>query len=388
MHHHIKPTILPITMDVGPAVHQYAGLSRYTKQLAIAVHQQCADAIALQLYYNQHSGHQLPSGLQTLPVRTLSLGQYAWRLSVLASQISRIPYVPLQQPLSGMRLYHATEHLLPRLALPTVMTVHDLIFERYPQHHKLTNRAFLRVGMPLFVRAATHIIAVSHHTAHDLNSIYNVPANKVEVIYEGVEAEFQPADPARIEAIRTRYSPDRPYLLMLGTLEPRKNHHLALTSLAQLKAQGYSHRLVIGGGKGWLFEPISALVKSMDLTNDVIFTGYVPSEDLPVLYSAATALLLPSHYEGFGLPLLEAMACGTPVVCSRASSLPELAADAALLIDPNDVDSLTAAVRQIIDQPDLAATLRQRGLLQASKFTWEAAALQTAQLYHEIALRV
>jgi alpha-1,3-rhamnosyl/mannosyltransferase len=123
-------------------------------------------------------------------------------------------------------------------------------------------------------------------------------------------------------------------------------------------------------------------------SNDVIFTGYVPSEDLPVLYSAATALLLPSHYEGFGLPLLEAMACGTPVVCSRASSLPELAADAALLIDPNDVDSLTAAVRQIIDQPDLAATLRQRGLLQAGKFTWEAAALQTAQLYHEIALRV
>jgi glycosyltransferase involved in cell wall biosynthesis len=267
------------------------------------------------------------------------------------------------------------------------MTVHDLIFERYPQHHKITNRAFLRVGMPLFVRAATHIIAVSQHTAHDLNSLYNVSHDKMTVIYEGVDADFQPAPPAQVAAVRARYSPHRPYLLMLGTLEPRKNHRLALTAIAHLKAQGYPHRLVIAGGKGWLFEPISAAVESMGLTNDVLFTGYVPGEDLPGLYSAADALLLPSQYEGFGLPLLEAMACGTPVVCSSASSLPELAGDAALLIDPGDADGLAAAIRQLIDQPDLASTLRQRGLAQARKFTWEATARQTAQLYQDVAKR-
>jgi glycosyltransferase involved in cell wall biosynthesis len=172
---------------------------------------------------------------------------------------------------------------------------------------------------------------------------------------------------------------------MIGTLEPRKNHRLALAALAQLKAQGYPHRLIIGGGKGWLFEPISALVEQMGLTNDVTFAGYVPAEDLPTLYSAATALLMPSQYEGFGLPLLEAMACGAPVISSRASSLPELAGDAALLIDPDDASELTSAIRQLIDQPQLAATLCQRGLSQASKFTWEASARQTADLYQEVA---
>jgi glycosyltransferase involved in cell wall biosynthesis len=212
-----------------------------------------------------------------------------------------------------------------------------------------------------------------------------VSHDKMTVIYEGVDADFQPATHAQSAATRAQYSPDRPYLLMLGTLEPRKNHRLALTALAQLKTLGYPHRLVIAGGKGWLFEPISAAVESMGLTNDVLFTGYVPAEDLPGLYSAADALLLPSQYEGFGLPLLEAMACGTPVVCSRASSLPELAGDAALLIEPDDAEGLTAAIRQLIDQPDLASTLRQRGLAQARKFTWEATARQTAQLYQDVA---
>lgn len=372
-------------LDAGPAVHQRAGLSRYTEQLAVALNAHCADAVTLTLFHNAHSGHTLPPMLRAMPARTLTLGQYAWRLSVLASQISRIPYLPLRPLLHGQRVYHATEHLLPRLTLPTVMTVHDLIFERFPQHHKLTNRAFLRVGMPLFVAAATHIVAVSQHTAHDLATLYRVPSSKMTVIHEGVDAHFQPASAAQTAAIRAQYSPDRPYLLMLGTLEPRKNHRLALEALAQLKAQGYPHRLIVGGGKGWLFEPVSALVVQLGLQEDVVFTGYVPSEDLPGLYAAATALLMPSQYEGFGLPLLEAMACGAPVVASRASSLPELAADAALLIDPERVEELVAATRQIIDQPSVAATLRERGLARSREFTWQAAARRSAELYHQVA---
>jgi glycosyltransferase involved in cell wall biosynthesis len=378
-------TPLPVTLDAGPAVHQRAGLSRYTERLVASLHDYCSDSIAPHLFYNQHSDHHLPLSLKALPTQTLSLGQYAWRLSVLASQLTRFPYLPLQQHLRGSSLYHATEHLLPRLTLPTVMTVHDLIFERYPQHHKLTNRTFLRVGMPLFVRAATRIIAVSHHTAHDLNISYNVPVAKMTVIHNGVDSEFQPATPDQVAAIRARYSPDRPYLLMVGTLEPRKNHRLALDALAQLKAQGYPHRLLIAGGQGWLFAPIAEAVIAMGLVNDVTYTGYVPGEDLPALYSAATCLLFPSQYEGFGLPVLEAMACGTPVVSSNASSLPELAGDATLLIDPDDARALAAAARQLIDKPELAATLCARGLAQARRFTWEAAARQTAELYLDMA---
>jgi glycosyltransferase involved in cell wall biosynthesis len=379
------PTPVTVTLDAGPAVHQRAGLSRYTERLAVALHQHCPDAVALRLFYNQHSGHELPASLRALPSQTLTLGQYAWRLSILAGQLARTNYFPLQSRLAGSSLYHATEHLLPRLTIPTIMTVHDLIFERYPHHHKLTNRAFLRVGMPLFVRSATRIIAVSRHTAHDLNTLYDVPAVKMEVIHEGVDAEFQPATPAEVATLRARYSAGRPYLLMVGTLEPRKNHRLALAALAQLKAQGYPHRLLVAGGKGWLFGPIIETVTAMGLADDVILTGYVPDEDLPALYTAADCVLLPSHYEGFGLPLLEAMACGVPVIASNASSLPELAGDAALLIDPDDAGALTAAIRRILDQPEFAATLRARGLAQARYFTWESAARQTAQLYLEMA---
>jgi len=376
---------IAVTLDAGPAVHQRAGLSRYTEQLASTLWRECADDIALQLFYNRHSGHNLPPSLSEIPVKSISAGQYAWRLSVLASQIGHLPYFPLQAKLGRSRLYHATEHLVPRLNLPTVMTVHDLIFERFPQHHKATNRAFLRVGMPLFVRAATHLIAVSRHTAQDLASLYQVPTSKVTVIHEGVESDFQLPTSMEIDDIRTRYSPNRPYFLMLGTLEPRKNHLLALTALAKLKNLGYPHRLVIAGGKGWLFEPVSKAVVELGLANDVSFTGYVPAQDLPGLYGAAQLFLLPSQYEGFGLPLLEAMACGAPVICSRASSLPELAGDAALYIDTTDADGLVAAIRKIVDHPELALTLRDAGIRQAQNFTWQATAKQTAALYRQIA---
>jgi glycosyltransferase involved in cell wall biosynthesis len=375
---------LPVTLDAGPAVHQRAGLSRYTEELALALQEFCADTVETHLFYNQHGGHALSARVNSLPTQSISLGQYAWRLSVLASQMTRLTYLPLQRRLKGISLYHATEHLLPRLSLPTVMTVHDLIFARYPQHHKLTNRAFLKVGMPLFVRAASRIITVSQHTAHDLMSTYKVSKGKIAVIYNGVDNTFQPPSPEQIADVRRRYSPDRPYLLMVGTLEPRKNHRLALDALAQLKALGYSHRLIVGGGRGWLFEPISNAVESSGLMDDVSFVGYVAEADLPALYGAADAFLFPSEYEGFGLPLLEAMACGTPVVSSRTSSLPELAGEAALLIDPHDAGALTAAIRHIIDQPEVARSMRQRGLLQARKFTWKATACQTAQLYIEM----
>ena len=378
------PTLPTVTLDAGPAVHQRAGLSRYTEQLASALHAECADQVQVRLIYNQHSDHPLPPPLQRIPTTTLPAGQYAWRLSILASQLARLPYAPLLPLLRGSQLYHATEHLLPRLPLSTVMTVHDLIFERYPQHHTRTNRAFLRLAMPRFVAAATQIIAVSQQTARDLRQLYGTPAEKISVVYEGVDPEFRPADPATQKEIRQRYSPDRPYLLMVGTLEPRKNHSLALHALRLLKAQGHSHRLLIAGGKGWLFAPIQALVAELALEDDVTFTGYVPAADLPGLYSAADALLLPSLYEGFGLPILEAMACGTPVICSRASSLPEMAGDAALYVPVDDAPTLAAAIVLLLAQPTLAATLRARGLRHVQQFSWQATAQQTVAVYQAV----
>jgi glycosyltransferase involved in cell wall biosynthesis len=387
---------LPVTYDIGPAVHQGAGLAKYAERLAAHLLAGQGAAVDLTLFYNAHSGHRPPSSLAAAPTRTLPLSQLAWRLSVLASQLARIPYfrgegrgtrgahftLHNSQFIMHNSLYHATEHLLPYLpAAPTVLTVHDLIFERYPQHHTWRNRLYLRAAMPRYVHAATAIIAVSQQTKADLVELYGAPAEKIHVVYEGIAAEFAPASAAEMVRVRTHYSPDRPYLLMVGTLEPRKHHAAALHALARLKAQALPHRLLVVGGHGWRFAPIQQLVADLGLTGDVTFTGYVPPADLPPLYTGADCVLLPSLYEGFGFPVLEAMACAAPVVCSNVSSLPEVAGAAALLVSPNDDQALADAVALILSQPALAAALRRRGLQQAAGFRWETCAAETVAVY-------
>lgn len=383
-----RPSTLQVILDVGPAVHQGAGLSRYAGQLARHLLAEAPPEMALTFFYNAHSGHDLPQELAQAPRRTLPLNQYAWRLSVLASQLLGIPYpgiLPRSSPDSRPILYHATEHLLPYLPVPKVLTVHDLIFERYPQHHTWTNRLFLRVGMPLFVRRADAIIAVSRHTQRDLMELYRVPPAKIHLIYQGIDPAFRPAPPAEVQRIRQRYSPDRPYLLMVGTLEPRKNHATALRALLRLKQAGHPHRLLVVGGRGWLFEPIQEEVKRLGLEGDVTFAGYVPGADLPPLYTGADCVLMPSLYEGFGFPVLEAMACGAPVVCSQVSSLPEVAGDVAMLVPPTDDAALAAAVGQILQEPERAAAMRTQGPVYAARFRWDECARQTVALYQALA---
>ena len=398
---------LPVTYDIGPAVHQGAGLAKYAERLAAHLLAGQRAAVDLTLFYNAHSGHCPPASLAAAPTRTLPLGQLAWRLSVLASHLTRRPYPGLtamvncqlsivngqrstavnhqQSTISNQQstiLYHATEHLLPYLpTMPTVLTVHDLIFERYPQHHTWRNMLYLRAAMPVYVAAATAIIAVSQQTKADLVELYGAPAEKIHVVYEGIDAEFAPAAAAEMVRVRTRYSPDRPYLLMVGTLEPRKNHAAALRALARLKAHGFPHRLLVVGGQGWRFAPIQRLVADLGLTGDVTFTGYVPPADLPPLYTGADCVLLPSLYEGFGFPVLEAMACAAPVVCSNVSSLPEVAGGGALLVAPDDDQALADAVALILSQPALAAALRRRGLQQAAGYRWETCAAETVAVY-------
>jgi glycosyltransferase involved in cell wall biosynthesis len=381
----------PVVMDAGPAVHQRAGLSRYTQQLATHILANHRDQVALTLFYNTHSGHTLPPALQQAPQHTVALGQYAWRLSVLATQLLHQP--AYEQKLPPSQLYHATEHLLPYLRRPTVLTVHDLIFERYPQHHKWTNRLFLTVGMRLFVRAAAQMIAVSQQTKRDLIELYGVPATKITVIYQGIEPTFAPAAAAEVQRVRDKYTlrnhagASRPYLLMVGTLEPRKNHVTAMRALARLKAAGLPHCLLIAGGEGWLFAPIQAQVAALGLAQDVQFTGYVAATDLPALYSGAAAVLQPTLYEGFGFPVLEAMACAAPVVCSNSSSMPEAAGRAALLVTPTDDEALAAAIQRLIIEPGLAEELRQQGIQRAATFRWERCADATVAVYRQLVAR-
>lgn len=385
----MSPSTAPLTlvMDVGPAVHQRAGLSRYTERLATHLLTDHRAQIATTLFYNAHSGHHLPDTLAQAPAQRIAIGQYGWRLSMLLSQLLHHPYYERRLPPS--QLYHATEHLLPYLQRPTVLTVHDLIFARYPEYHTRRNRWFLKLAMPLFVKAAQAIIAVSQQTKEDLIELYQTPSAKIHVIYEGIDSAFAPVAPALVTAAQQRYSSDdkgnhRPYLLMVGTLEPRKNHAAAMRSLARLKAAGFPHRLLIVGGHGWLFAPIQQLVRQLDLQHDVTFAGYVPFTDLPALYAGAAALLQPSLYEGFGFPVLEAMACGAPVICSNTSSLTEVAGNAALLVAPQDDVGLADAIRRVLIEPGLAETMRRQGQMQARRFRWTDCAQETVAVYEQV----
>ena len=198
--------------DIGPAVHQGAGLARYAERLAVQLQVDHRDVVQLSLLYNAHSGHALPVSLQDVPAHKIQQNQIAWRLSVLASQIARLNYRPIERIASQIdsnapMLYHATEHLLPHLSIPTVLTVHDLIFERYPAHHTRRNMLFLRVAMPCFIHAATTIIAVSQHTKRDLIDLYAVPETKIQVVYEGIDPSFVPATTAEITRVTHALQP-------------------------------------------------------------------------------------------------------------------------------------------------------------------------------------
>jgi glycosyltransferase involved in cell wall biosynthesis len=235
--------------------------------------------------------------------------------------------------------------------------------------------------MPRFLRAADAVIAVSEHTRRDAIRTYGVEESKIRVIYEGVDRRFkqQPAD--AIVAVRRRYGLPDTFLLTVGTIEPRKNLTSLLHAYHALRNEGAEFGLVIVGKKGWLYADFFQTLDELGLEGDVVLPGFVPDEDLPAVYSAADLFVFPSLYEGFGLPVLEALACGTAVVASNAASLPEVSGEAAIMVDPNNQGDLVCAVREVMGDARLRRDLRSRGPQQAAKFSWQKAARDTLALY-------
>lgn len=370
---------MSIYVDVSAAVHRRAGLGRYADSLARALAPYIGDELAL--FYNRELGIEPLRGMERFPTRTVGLSYKSWRMLVWWSQLFRWSFRGL---IPGAQLFHATEHLLPSFpGIPTVLTVHDLIFHHLPQHHKPLNRWYLNLTLPLYCRRADHIITVSQATRHDLLKVYKLPPEKVTVIYEAADSRFVPQPADVVAAVRARYNlPDR-YLLYVGTIEPRKNLTRLFYAWERLYASKLVPPLVIVGKSGWLDGDFFAAVEQSRFYREIRITGYVLDEDLPAIYAGADAFVFPSLYEGFGLPPLEAMACGTPVACSNASSLPEVVGNAALLFHPLNVDSIEAALRKISTDADLRADYRERGFQQVAKFSWEQTARQTLAVYRQ-----
>jgi glycosyltransferase involved in cell wall biosynthesis len=284
-------------------------------------------------------------------------------------------------------VFHATDHLLPRLRrVRSVFTLHDLIPLILPEHHLPLNRWFLRVMFPRFLRAAGAVIAVSECTRRDAVRLLGVPAEKITVVPEGVEAHFQPVRAAeRLAVVRARYGLPGRFVLIVCTIEPRKNHSLLLAAYRRLLETHPDLGLVVAGAPGWLYQSFFDKLAASGLAERVTLTGHVPEADLPALLSLATVFAFPSLYEGAGLPPLEAMACGTPVVVSNTSSLPEAVGEAGILLPPDDARAWAEALGRLLDDAALRADYAARGRARAAAFTWEAAARATQAVYWQAA---
>lgn len=258
--------------------------------------------------------------------------------------------------------------------VPSVITVHDLAIYLRPEWFPPGQPFSTRIVVPRSIERADAVIAVSRNTARDLERIFEIGADRVDVIPEGVSESFQPLPPERLAEVRDRYQLPERFILFVGTLEPRKNV-TTLVDAWEALPRGERPELVVAGGWGWRTEAIRARLERAG--SGLRLLGSVPYSDLPALYNLATVLAHPAHYEGFGLTPLEAMACGTPVICSNAASLPEVVGSAALTAPPDDVQAWTAALERVLQEPELGLRLRAQGLLRAAEFTWERAARQT-----------
>lgn len=297
--------------------------------------------------------------------------------------------VPLGIPLAAYRhsldLLHMTYIIPPACPVPTVVTVHDVSFEAYPQTFSVRDRLLLSWGVPCAVRRATRIIAVSEYTKQDLIRRYGLPEEKIDVTHEAAAPLFRPVeDPADLNALRYKYGLSLPYILSVGNLQPRKNLFALLEAFRFAKTMKHiPHRLVLVGKPGRGAATFLRKIRARGLDEEVVFTGYVPTEDLPGLHSAADLFVYPALYEGFGLPPLEAMACGTPVVASDAASLPEVLGEAALLVDARDISALASAMLRVLGDSELARRLSCLGLARAGRFSWKRTANETVAVYRK-----
>lgn len=312
----------------------------------------------------------------------------------VANPLVRIAWEQTALPLALKQLdadlVHGLVNVLPlATGVPGVVTVHDLSFVRMPEKLPSAKRFYLTRLCGASVAKAERVIAVSRQTADDLMDCFGVDAQKIEVVYNGVAENFSPGDAAETEQFRRSADLPARFLLYLGTLEPRKNLARLIDGYDRWRERDPAARdvaLVLAGGKGWYYDEIFQRVRERGLEDAVHFPGFIPGPQLPHWYRAAEAFVYPSLFEGFGLPVAEAMACGTPVICSDAASLLEVAGDAALIFPAEDTDGLVDALHTLFAQPEVGADLAQRGLARSRRFTWKQTAQETLTVYADALL--
>jgi glycosyltransferase involved in cell wall biosynthesis len=352
-----------IALDVQSTLGRKTGIGQYTHQLLAA----------LRRVAPQHEYVPLDWGSDVVMRIDRRLCWQQWTMPRLASA-------------AHADLLHVPGFDAPWLRpCPTVLTVHDLIGALFPQNFPPAAKFYWSRWLPASVRRATHVIADSESTRRDVIRLAGVPGERITVVPLAAGPQYCPVeDAARLAAVRAKYGLPARYLLFVSTIEPRKGLDMLVDAYAQLDERYREVGLVITGKRGWYAEQLFAQIDRLGLGRRVLFTDYVADEDLPALYSLAEALTFPSRYEGFGLTVLEAMACGCPVICSDVSSLPEVAGDAARLVPPDAAGALAAAISALLADADLRRTMRARGLAQAARFSWDKTARATLAVYEHV----
>ncbi|OGO06780.1 MAG: hypothetical protein A2Y73_06120 [Chloroflexi bacterium RBG_13_56_8] len=351
------------------AASQPAGPEYYSRWL-IGAMIEVGQAHRFRLYFNQAPPEGLFAQDDRVGWRVMPFPRL-WTHFRLAWEVLRHPPDVLFVP----------AHVLPWLHPPhCVATVHDVGHLHYPSAYTRRARWYLDWSTRFNARVAQRVIVDSRATRDDLVAQYGVPAEKIVLAYPAGAEEMAPVtDPQSLQEVRERYGTGESYFLHVGTLQPRKNLTTLIEAFATLVAEGAvgaEVRLVLAGKRGWLYEDILQRARGLNLGKRLVFPGYVASAALPALLSGALAYVVPSWYEGFGLPILEAMACDTPVICSNVSSLPEVAGDAALLFDPRDARALAEAMARIVREPSLREELVARGRERVRAFSWQRCAEQ------------
>ncbi len=376
-----------IAIDYTAAIRKGAGISNYVRSLV--------DALLAQDSKNQYtlltSGrptreHPFPQAENVrvrsilIPDRYLNILWYRWRLPLYATFFT-----------GQVDIYHGPDFVLPPIngKVRKVVTVHDLAFVEHPEYAMPQLATYQNKVVPEAVTAADVVAAVSQATSQILIEHFKIPPEKITIIPNGIRPYFRRiTDPILLSATRHKFGLKHPLVLGVGTLEPRKNHFGLIKAFHKAQsAAGYKFRpamLALAGGPGWLYDETQQLIAKLKLENKVRYLGYVTELELITLYSMADVFVFPSFLEGFGTPLVEAMACGAPVITSNTSSLPEVAGNAAVLIDPHNTGQIARAMLQVLESEQLQEELRQKGYARAQYFTWFKAASKMLSVYQRL----
>ncbi len=370
--------MMRIAIDYTSAVQQHAGIGRYTRELIRALAQLDHDS-RYTLFSAGHDpeGYAWPSNFRT---RELPLTDR--HLAILWQRL-RLP-LPVEFITGGADIYHSPDFVLaPVLHAKRVLTIHDLSFMRLPECSSPPLLEYLMRNVPRSIERADLILADSESTQQDLVELLHVDPAQTRVVYAGIDPNF--GEHLDVDTARKKYGLQRPYILSVGTLQPRKNYVRLIKAFALLRQeQQVDIDLVIAGGNGWLYEEIFETITELGLEERVHVTGFVDEADLPSLYAGAAVFAFPTLYEGFGMPVLEALACGAPVLTANTSSLPEAAGEAALLVDPLNIEGMAEGLWRLLDERELRNELMSHAEEQLAKFTWPHAAADLLASYKSL----